>query len=138
MNIDAYFDQFFRIKDDFIRDARAHKVNADSLLDWMKDHLTAEEYADTSALGFTSREEEFAFFRKANHHFRKSQIVQSFLTTLRRTGCTLTGEDRKAFINALGDALRPEEFSGADADHARPRQPNGQKTGHRAASSPER
>ncbi len=119
MNLDNYFDQFFRLKDDFIRDARAHKVSASSLLDWMKDHLTPEEYADTSALGFTSREEEFAFFKKANHHFRKSSTVQSFLTALRRTGRTLNAAERKEFINALGDALDPEDFGGDDADHAR-------------------
>ena len=77
MNLDNYIDQFLRLKDDFIRDARVHKVSAGNLLDWMKEHLTPEEYADASALGFASREEEFAFFLKANHHFRKSDTVQS-------------------------------------------------------------
>ena len=119
MNLDNYIDQFLRLKDDFIRDARVHKVGAGNLLDWMKDHLTPEEYADASALGFASREEEFAFFLKANHHFRKSDAVQSYLTLLRRVGRTLNAKERKAFIRALGDALDPDGFGGADADHAR-------------------
>ena len=119
MNLDNYIDQFLRLKDDFIRDARVHKVSAANLLAWMKDHLTPEEYADAGALGFASREEEFAFFLKATHHFRKSDAVQSFLTLLRRVGRTLNTEERKAFIHALGDALDPDGFEGADADHAR-------------------
>ena len=119
MNLDNYIDQFLSLKDAFIRDARDHKVSAGNVLDWMKGHLTPEEYADAGALGFGSREEELAFFRKANHHFRKSDTVQSFLAVLRRIGRTLNMEERKAFIHALGDALDPDRFDGADADHAR-------------------
>ena len=119
MNLDNYIDQFLSLKDDFIRDARDHKVSTGNVLDWMKGHLTPEEYVDASALGFASREEELAFFLKANHHFRKSEAVQSFLTLLRRFGRTLNAKERKAFIHALGDALEPDGFDGADADHAR-------------------
>ncbi len=66
MNLDNYIDRFLSLKDDFIRDARDHKVSAGNVLDWMKDHLTPEDYADASALGFGSREEERTFFPKAN------------------------------------------------------------------------
>ena len=119
MDLDKYFDQFFRIKDDFIRDARTHKVDANTLLDWMKEHLTEEEYNDTSALGFSTREEEMQFFLKANYQFKRSDAVKLFIIKLRNVGKSLTPDERKEFIHALGNALAPEKLTGTDVDHAR-------------------
>lgn len=119
MNLDKYFDQFFRIKDDFVRDARTHKVDATNLLDWMKEHLTPEEYEDASALGFATREEELQFFVKANQQFKRSDAVKSFIIKLRNVGKSLTPNERKEFIHALGDALNPDKITGPEADHAR-------------------
>lgn len=96
---------FNRIKDDYIRDARAHKVSGDNILEWLKEHLTEDEYNSAGDLGFASREEELAFARKANHVVRKNQTVQNFMKTLNRIGSTLDGDDAHEFMHAIGDAL---------------------------------
>ena len=96
---------FNRIKDDYIRDARAHKVSGDTLLDWLKEHLTEEEYNSAGDLGFSSREEELAFAREANHVVRKNQTVQTFMKTLNRIGSRLDDDGSREFMHAIGTAL---------------------------------
>ena len=107
MNVDHYMKQFFFLKDAFIKDARTHAVTISNILDWMRDHLDEDEYNDTSDLGFTSREEELAWTKKALPVLRKSETVMGYVALCKRAG-ELSAVDRYNFVHAIGDALDPE------------------------------
>ena len=96
---------FNRIKDEYIRDAREHKVNGNNILDWLREHLTEEEYNSAGDLGFTSREDELAYARRASHIVRKSQTVQDCVRPLNRIGSRISGKDGHDLMHALGQAL---------------------------------
>lgn len=118
MNLDRYLDQFLALKDDFIRDARMHQVNADNLLDWVRAHTPEAEWSEESDLGFASKEEEYAWMRNALHQFRASESVMGYVKALRRIGADLTPKDRRAFVHAIGDAIKPDAMDAGDRIHA--------------------
>lgn len=103
-----YIDLFFRLRPKFLADARANKVSANTIPDWIRENAPEYEEASKEA-GFPSLEAELRFMRILAKQIKGVKDMQPYLRIL-RSDKDISRDARFEIVEHLEQAMDCDQF----------------------------